>query len=168
MYNIAVIGGSRADPKYEPLAMEVGERLAEAGAVVICGGMTGVMEWVSHGVSRKGGTVIGILPGFSATEGNRFLSYRIPTGMGYARNFLIIRASDAVIAIDGATGTLSEASFALTEGKSVAALGDITIDHLKIDDGHFIRVKTPEEAVITALKEAEKYRSSNHGNNFSD
>ncbi len=159
MYNIAVIGGSRADEKYKQLAISVGKRLASEKVLVICGGMSGVMEWVSQGVSEAGGTVIGILPGWRADEGNRYLTYAIPTGIGYARNFLIIRASDSVIAIDGATGTLSEASFALTEGKSVIALGDMHIDHLKIDDGRFIKASDPEDAVRLAMEEARRFRS---------
>lgn len=160
MYNIAVIGGSQADAKYKPVAISVGKLLAAEKAVVICGGMSGVMEWVSQGVSEAGGTVIGILPGWRADQGNRYLTFGIPTGIGYARNFLIIRASDAVIAIDGATGTLSEAAFALTEGKSVIALGDMQIDHLKIDDGRFIPASDPENAVRIALEEARRFRST--------
>lgn len=160
VYNIAVIGGSQADQKYKPLAIRVGNKLAEEKALVICGGMSGVMEWVSQGVSEAGGTVIGILPGWRADEGNRYLTYGIPTGIGYARNFLIIRASDSVIAIDGATGTLSEAAFALTEGKSVIALGDMHIDHIKIDDGRFIKAPDPEGAVRLAIEEAKRFRSS--------
>ena len=158
VYNIAVIGGSTADIKYREISLEVGHILAERHATVICGGMTGVMEWVAQGVSEAGGTIIGILPGYSTTSGNRFLTFRLPTGIGYARNFLIIRAADAVIAIDGATGTMSEAAFALTEGKSVIVIGDLGIDHTKKDDGIMFHADSAKEAVDLALREAEKHR----------
>ena len=158
MLNIGVIGGSRAEAKYMEMSIELGRLLADSHATVICGGLTGVMEWVSRGVKEAGGVVVGILPGMDPTSGNEFLTVRIPTGLGYIRNFIIIRASEAVIAIDGATGTLSEAAFALSEGKSVIVLGELEIDHLKIDDGKLLYAKTPGEAVKLALKEAEKER----------
>ena len=158
MYNIAVIGGSTADISYREISVEVGRLLAERHATVICGGMTGVMEWVAQGVGEAGGTTIGILPGYSTTSGNRFLTFRLPTGIGYARNFLIIRAADAVIAIDGATGTMSEAAFALTEGKSVIVIGDLGIDHTKKDDGIMFHAASAKEAVDLAFREAEKHR----------
>ena len=163
MVNIAVIGGSRADKRYEPIAERIGELLAKNGATVICGGMLGVMEWVAKGAASAGGTVVGILPGTSTTGGNKFLTIRLPTGMGYARNFLVVRAADSVISIDGATGTLSEAAFALSEHKSVISIGDLHIDVTKEDDGKLFSCETPEEAVKKALSEAEKYRSENRG-----
>ncbi|MEM0157834.1 MAG: TIGR00725 family protein, partial [Thermoplasmataceae archaeon] len=158
MYNIAVIGGSTAALNYREISIEVGHLLAEKHATVICGGLTGVMEWVAQGVSEAGGTTIGILPGYSTASGNRFLTYRIPTGIGYARNFLIIRAADAVIAIDGATGTMSEAAFALTEGKSVIVIGEFEIDHTKKHDGIMFHAASASEAVNLAFREAEKHR----------
>ena len=160
MYNIGVIGGSMADEKYMPIAYEVGKLLAERKATVFCGGLGGVMDWVSKGVSENGGSVVGILPGLRVMEGNSHLSIKIPTGIGYMRNFLIVRASESLIAIDGSSGTLSEASFAISEGKTVVALGDLEIDHRKPGDGIFMHASDPSEAVDIALREAEKYRSS--------
>ncbi|WP_393972006.1 TIGR00725 family protein [Oxyplasma meridianum] len=159
MYNIGVIGGSTADDRFKPVAYEVGSLLAKRKAVVFCGGLGGVMEWVSHGIHDNGGVVVGILPGSDVKDGNEFLNVKIPTGIGYLRNFLIVRASEALIAIDGSSGTLSEAAFAITEGKLVVALGDMEIDHRKPGDGTFVHASTPEEAVNIAFSGADQYRS---------
>ncbi|MEM0158558.1 MAG: TIGR00725 family protein [Thermoplasmataceae archaeon] len=156
MYNIAVIGGSISDDATCKKAEEVGSLLASHGAVLICGGLGGVMECASRGARGNGGTVIGILPGESTASGNRFLSFAIPTGVGYLRNFLIIRASEAIIAIDGSSGTTSEAAFALTEGKSVIFLGETYEIKRKPTDGKIFHAATPEEAVRLALQEAER------------
>lgn len=158
IYNIAVIGGSEVGNDYCEIAYNVGKLLAERKVTVFCGGLTGVMECVAKGISEHGGVAVGILPGTSVEQGNKYLSVRMPTGLGYARNFFIIRAAEAVIAIDGASGTLSEASFAITEGKSVVAIGDLKIDHRKEREGYFYTVKTEKEAVDKALEEAEKFR----------
>jgi len=162
MLNIGVIGGSSAENTYRGISESVGRILASKKVVVICGGKNGVMEWVSKGVSESGGTVVGILPGFSTEEGNSYLTVAIPTGIGYARNFLIVRASDALIAIDGSTGTLSEASFALTEGKSVVSIGNLNIGKIKDGDGKFFKADTAEEAVEIAIREAVLHRDSEH------
>ncbi len=150
--NIGVIGGSSVDEKICGIAYSVGKFLASAGATVFCGGLTGVMECVSHGVYDNHGTVVGILPGYKRSEGNRYLTVRIPTGIGYARNFLIIRASDVLIAIDGSSGTLSEAAFAVTEGKDVVSIFDIYIPRKKNGEGNVYIIPDPEEAVSMAVK----------------
>ncbi len=151
MVNVSVIGGSSVGKDVCESAVEVGRLLAKRGAKVFCGGLGGVMECVSRGVSEEGGTVIGILPGIRVEDGNRFLTAAVPTGLGYARNFLVVRAGQVVIAIDGSTGTLSEASFALAEGKDVIALGDMVIRPKKKGEGKFLKVGTPEEAVELAM-----------------
>ncbi len=157
-YNIAVIGGSHADDTHLRLAYSVGRLLATRNAIVICGGLTGVMESVARGVNSKGGICIGILPGDDPAEGNSFLTVRIPTGIGYARNFLIIRASDAVIAIDGSSGTISEASFAMTEGKSVISLDSFKLAKSKDGDGEFIEAASAADAVKHAISAAASHR----------
>lgn len=162
MLNIGVIGGSSADNMYRSVAESVGHLLASKNVVVLCGGKSGVMEWVSKGVKESGGVVVGILPGLSPEEGNSYLSVAIPTGIGYARNFLIVRASDALIAIDGSTGTLSEASFALTEGKSVISIGELNVGLLKNGDGKFFRAQSAMEAVDLAIREATMHRKGRH------
>ncbi len=152
MLNLSVIGGSEIGLEMCEIATEVGRLLAKAGATVYCGGLTGVMECVAKGVREENGLVIGILPGNSPEEGNRYLSAAIPTGIGYARNFLVVRAGKVVIAIDGSVGTISEASFALNERKYVIALGSMDFTPKNSNEDKFIRVKTPKEAVDTALK----------------
>lgn len=158
MYNIGVVGGSQADEKYREISTELGRLLARKKAIVFCGGMSGVMEWVSRGVREENGTIVGILPGSSMKEGNGDLTIKIPTGIGYARNFLIVRASEAIIAVDGSNGTLSEASFAVSEGKSVVVIGDLSIRKGKTVEGNVFHVQTAEQAVEIAFREAEDHR----------
>lgn len=159
MYNIAVIGGSTEHGEACAGAYTIGKLLAQKGVALINGGGEGVMECVSRGAYENEGLIVGIIPGTNPENGNKYLSVSLPTGIGYARNFLIIRAADSVIALQGSSGTLSEASFAITEGKSVISLGDMTINNLKPGDGKFIRISDPEEAVEIAIKEAEIQRS---------
>ncbi|SMD30840.1 TIGR00725 family protein [Picrophilus oshimae] len=154
--NIGIIGGSHTDDYYCSIAYKVGELLAKKNIVVICGGKEGIMECVSKGVSDNNGIVIGILPGNDKTEGNRYLTIAMPTGIGYMRNFLIVRASDALIAIEGFSGTTSEAAFAISEGKTVVSIGDLDIKR-KETDGKLIRASDPEEAVEIAILEATKH-----------
>lgn len=160
MYNIAVIGGSLEHGEACTSAYRLGRLLAEKDVALINGGGPGVMECVSKGSRENGGTVVGILPGTNPEDGNKFLSVALPTGIGYARNFLIVRAADAVIAFPGASGTTSEAAFAVTEGKTVVNLGSTLVNNLKPADGRFIKVTDVEEAVNTALEEAEKHREA--------
>ncbi|WP_075056883.1 TIGR00725 family protein [Thermogymnomonas acidicola] len=142
------------------IAEEIGRLLARRGGCrVFCGGLTGVMEYVAKGVSEEGGIVVGFLPGMSAVNGNHYLTVPVPTGMGYLRNFLIVRASEAVIAIDGSTGTLSEAAFTVSEGgKSLVHIGPIPVRKSKENEGEVLEARTPEEAVDLAISEASKQR----------
>jgi uncharacterized protein (TIGR00725 family) len=119
---IAVIGKGTPDEDLTPLAEEVGRRLAEAGAVVVCGGLTGVMEGVARGASAAGGTVIGIVPSSSTEQANPFCTHVVATGIGQARNLAVVSSGDAVIAIGGEWGTLSEIAFARELGRPVVAL----------------------------------------------
>ncbi len=155
-YHIGVIGGSFAGEKYCNIAYNVGKYLAENNCAVFCGGKEGIMECVSHGVYDNNGMVVGIIPGENRMEGNKYLSISMPTGIGYLRNFFIIRASDAIIAIEGYSGTTSEAAFAISEGKSVVSIGDLQI-RTKDNDGKIIYENDPQKAVSIALHEARKY-----------
>jgi hypothetical protein len=119
---VSVIGASSCTPEEEVVAEEVGRRLAQAGAVLVCGGGAGVMEAACRGARRAGGLTLGILPGDQASAGNEHLSLALPTGLGEARNVLVVRAGEAVIAIGGGTGTLSEIAHALRLGKPVIGL----------------------------------------------
>jgi uncharacterized protein (TIGR00725 family) len=119
---VAVVGSGRADEQQCRVAEQVGAALAEAGAVLVCGGLYGVMEAACRGASERGGTTVGILPGSDRSDANAFLDVIVPTGLGEARNAVVATASDAVIAVGGEFGTLSEIAFALRSGKPVVGI----------------------------------------------
>jgi uncharacterized protein (TIGR00725 family) len=119
---VAVIGSATASAAEEAIAEEVGRRLAERGAIVICGGRSGVMQAACRGAHMAGGFTVGILPGTDSGEGNPYLSLALPTGLGQARNAVVVQASDAVIAVGGGAGTLSEIGHALKAGKPLVGL----------------------------------------------
>lgn len=148
---VAVCGPGLADPSEEAAAEEVGRRLAEAGAILVCGGLGGVMDAAAGGAEAAGGTSIGILPGTGRIEASRHLTVSIPTGMGEARNALVARAADALIAIAGEWGTLSEIALALKLEKPVVGLGTWRLSKGGSVDP-IVRVRTPEEAVARALE----------------
>jgi uncharacterized protein (TIGR00725 family) len=118
---VAVIGGGQCDASVWKMAQELGRRLAEEGHTTICGGLGGVMEAVCCGVREAGGQAVGILPG-EKDEANPFVGIAIATGMGHARNVLVVKSADAVIALPGEYGTLSEIALALKMGKRVISL----------------------------------------------
>ena len=122
-YRIAVIGsGSAAMGDYE-CARALGGALARAGAVLVCGGLGGVMEGAARGAREAGGVTIGILPGSTASGANPWITLPLPSGMGEARNALVVRAAEAVVAVGGEWGTLSEIALARKMGIAVATLG---------------------------------------------
>jgi uncharacterized protein (TIGR00725 family) len=141
---VAVCGASEATPSQLDAAREVGRLLARSGAVVINGGFGGVMGAVSEGASSEGGTVVGILPDTDRDGANRHLTVSLPTGMGQARNALIVTAADSVIAIGAGWGTLSEIALARKLGRSVVTLDSWDVKGLDV-------VNTPAEAVRRAL-----------------
>jgi uncharacterized protein (TIGR00725 family) len=141
---VAVVGPGAASLEQEAVAEEVGRLLARRGAVVVCGGLGGVMEAACRGASREGGTTVGLLPGLDRGAANPFVSVAVATGLGEARNALVVRAADALIAVGGAYGTLSEIALALKAGKPVIGLGTWEIDGVE-------RVEGPEAAVNMAL-----------------
>jgi uncharacterized protein (TIGR00725 family) len=152
---IAVIGGETPPPEALSLAEEVGRRIADAGAAVVCGGLGGVMEAACRGAHRAGGVTIGILPTGRRSDANAEVDIAIPTGLGVARNVLVVMAGHAVIAIDGSFGTLTEIAHALELKKPVFALGSWDLDSAGIDPARYVRVRTPEEAVRRALEAAD-------------
>jgi uncharacterized protein (TIGR00725 family) len=121
---VAVIGSAKCEPDSEParLAEEVGGRLSQAGATVVCGGLTGVMEAACRGAAEAGGVAIGIVPGNAVGEANPFCTHVVATGIGHARNLSVVSSGDAVIAIGGEWGTLSEIGLARAIGRPVIAL----------------------------------------------
>ena len=141
---IAVIGASQATDADVADAEQVGRLLAAAGAIVVCGGRGGVMAAVSRGAASAGGTVIGMLPGESRSDANEWVTVSIPTGMGELRNGLIVRSAEAMIAVGGAYGTLSEIALGLSAGLKVYGLHTWEIDGIE-------PVDTPAAAVERAL-----------------
>ncbi|MCL6622623.1 MAG: TIGR00725 family protein [Syntrophobacterales bacterium] len=142
---VAVIGAGEASVELETLAREVGRRLAEAGAVLLCGGLGGVMAAAARGAREAGGVSIGILPGPDRRGANPFLTFALPTNLGHARNMIIAHAADALIAVGGSYGTISEAAIGLKLGKLVLALAvDWHLPGLR-------RVESPAAAVQAAL-----------------
>ncbi|MFQ5895952.1 MAG: TIGR00725 family protein [Nitrospinota bacterium] len=142
---IAVVGGSAASSSVCRLAEEVGRLIAERGAVLLCGGLGGVMEAAARGARRAGGLTVGVLPGYDAAEANPHIEVALCSGMGYARNVILVASAEAVIALEGLHGTLSEMAHALQLGKVVVALG-------RSHNPPGVRVaRTPEEAVTLAL-----------------
>jgi uncharacterized protein (TIGR00725 family) len=119
---IGVAGASQPGPEVLAEAETLGRRLAEAGAVVVCGGGGRVMEAVCRGARAAGGTTVGLLPGLDRAEGNPHLSVALPTGLGQGRNLLLVRSSDALVAVGGGFGTLSEIALALRTGTPVVGL----------------------------------------------
>lgn len=147
---IGVIGtGERKEPYYS-LAYEVGRLVAKNGAVLVCGGLGGVMEAAARGASEAGGVSIGILPGISRAEANQYITYAIPTGMGEMRNALIVRTSDVLIAVGGGSGTLSEIALAVKTGKPVIGLKTWQAKNEE-SELPLMTAGDPEEAVKKAL-----------------
>src|SRR3954452_9733152 len=141
---VAVVGAGHASAQQTSDAELVGRGLAEAGAVVVCGGLGGVMEAACRGARGAGGVTVGILPGSDRADANEFVSVAIATGLGEARNALVVRAADALVAVGGEYGTLSEIALALKTGTPVVALGSWEIDGV-------VRASSAEEAVERAL-----------------
>ncbi|GIU98951.1 MAG: TIGR00725 family protein [Actinomycetota bacterium] len=152
---IAVVGPSAATPAEHQLGEEVGRLIAEAGAVLVCGGLGGLMEAAASGCAKAGGRSVGILPGESRRGANPYLTVAVATGMGEARNAIVVRSADAVIAVSGEFGTLSEIALALKMGKPVVGLGTWELAKGGRPVEAIVRVASPEEAVSTALRLAE-------------
>lgn len=149
---IAVIGGQAAEPRAVAAAEAVGSALAAAGAIVVCGGLGGVMAAACRGAKTAGGLTVGLLPGSDPAEANPWVDVVVPTGIGEARNALVVASAAAVIAIDGEYGTLSEIGFALRAGKPVIGIGTWSLVH---PDGQaedrIQRVDDPVEAASIAF-----------------
>ena len=143
---VAVIGGSTCTQEEAALAEETGRLLAQRRAIVLCGGLGGVMEAVARGVKANGGTTVGILPGTDPAAANRYIDIPLATGMGEMRNALIVRAARAVIAIGGGWGTLSEIALARRIGTPVAGLHDAFPRELDLP-----RMESAQAAVTWAL-----------------
>jgi uncharacterized protein (TIGR00725 family) len=149
--HVAVSGGGEADEAACRLAHDVGRELARLGAVVVTGGLGGAMEAASRGAKAAGGTTLGILPSADADDANEWVDVAVPTGLGEARNVLLVRAADALIAVAGEFGTLSEIALALKVGKPVVGLATWEL----VRDGRpvpgIVVATTPAEAAARAV-----------------
>ncbi len=146
---IAVIGGGTCTAEETAVAVETGRLLAQHGAVLVCGGLGGVMEAAAKGAKANGGTTVGILPGADPRAANAHIDVPLATGLGEMRNFLIVRTAHALIAIGGGVGTLSEIALAQRIGKPVVGLHDSFRNTLDIP-----RVESAAEAVRWAVERA--------------
>ena len=151
---IGVIGSGRSHPTWDAWAATVGHEIAKAGAILVCGGLSGVMAAAARAARQAGGLTVGILPGARAEEADPGISIPIPTGLGEGRNLLVVQASDALIAIGGGAGTLSEIGFALKLRKPLVLLGSWTIHPPSGGDPPPVPsvAQTPEEAVHRAVQ----------------
>lgn len=143
---IGVIGAGQCDSNIYQLATEVGDEIAKRGAILVCGGLGGVMEAAAEGASMAGGLTVGILPGPSIKSANQYIKIPVATDMGQARNVIIAHTADALVAVAGGAGTLSEIGHALKIGKPVVGLQ--TIPDLK--GVHY--VGTAQEAVARVFE----------------
>lgn len=138
---ISVIGGSKCGKKVERLAYKIGKIVAKVGATLICGGLSGVMDAACQGAKAEKAIVVGIIPGYDKKDANSYCDIVIPTGLGDARNILVVQSGDIIVALPGEYGTLSEIALALRYKKPIISLGSWNIPGV-------IQVKT--------LKEVEK------------
>lgn len=149
---VAVVGGSMFEERACTHADHIGRLLAQRDAIVVCGGLGGVMEAVCRGAKSENGITVGLLPGESRAEANGYIDIALPTGLGEMRNMLVVNASDVVIAVGGEFGTLSEVAFALRIGKPVVGLGTWELAKEGKPDSTIVRATSPQEAVDRALE----------------
>ena len=157
---ISVIGGSQVGSDIYNLAYDVGREIAKRGAILICGGLTGVMEAACRGAKKEGGLTIGILPSTDESNANRYVDIKLPTGFGYARNIPIVLSADAIIAINGGPGTLSEIGYSLTYNKPIIGLQTWQVSPFYKEDSPFItKANSAYEAVKLAFESIKKVKS---------
>ena len=156
---ISVIGASSCSPEEAKLAQSVGELLAQRGAIVVCGGLGGVMEAVCRGAKSKGGLTIGILPGQDASMANSWLDIPVVTGLGEARNVVVVKSAQAVIAIGGGYGTLSEIAYSLKNSIPVIGLNTWSLSRNGREDDSIIKVQNATKAVDKAISLAKRHKN---------
>jgi uncharacterized protein (TIGR00725 family) len=151
---ISVIGASEGEPEILRDAEAVGRGIAEAGAVLVCGGLTGVMEAASKGAAEAGGTVLAVLPTLSPADANLYVTHAVATGTGHARNLAVVASGEAVIAIGGEWGTLSEIAYARKLGRPVVAIQSWPLRNRAGTHLGIVEAESPEQAVMAALSAA--------------
>jgi len=150
---VGVIGGSRVDADLRAMAYDVGRLLAEREAILVCGGLGGVMEAACQGAYEHDGVTVGVLPSDDTYEANPYVQVPIATGFGAGRNMVIVRTADVVIALGSSYGTLSEIALALNLGKRVVHLRSWDLDQAgAVDADLYVEAQSPEEAVELALE----------------
>lgn len=147
---VSVIGAGKTNPETYQMAEELGAELARKTIIVVCGGLSGVMEAVCKGARSRGGLTIGILPHDLRSEANQYVDIAIPTGLGIARNVIVVKTGEAVIALDGEYGTLAEMAIALAELKPVISLNNWTLPNNM--HRNVIFASSPHDAVEKAVK----------------
>lgn len=152
MTYVAVVGAGAAGEQDERVATEIGRLLADAGCTVVCGGLGGVMAAACRGAKEAGGTTVGLLPGDDRSEANPWVDVAVATGLGEGRNLLVVRAADAVIAIGGEFGTLSEIGLALKLGRPVVGVGTWRLEREGLGPDPILRAGDAETAVRLALE----------------
>jgi uncharacterized protein (TIGR00725 family) len=157
---IGVIGDSSCPPEEAKLAESVGELLAQQGATIVCGGLGGVMEAVCRGAKSKGGLTVGILPGKNSNMANPWVDIPVVTGIGEARNVAVVKSAQAVIAIGGSYGTLSEIAYALKSSIPVIGLNTWSLSRNGQADDSIIRVQSATEAVDKATSLVKRRKRS--------
>jgi hypothetical protein len=155
---IGVIGEGVCSARTAREAERVGAAIARAGAVLLCGGLRGVMEAASRGAARAGGTVVGVLPGFRAEDANPWVTIPIVTGLDQARNVILVRSSDALVAVGGLYGTLSEIALALKFDTPVVGLRTWRLEPPTRRRLPLLTAGTAEQAVALALRAARRRR----------
>jgi len=148
---ISVCCAATPSERESRLAFEVGREIARQGAVLVCGGLGGSMEAACRGAKEEGGITIGIIPTYDKGDANCWVDIVIPTGLGHARNNLVVATGDAVIGVGGGWGTLSELSIAVKMGKPVVVLDGWSVTSPQEGLSGFIKASSPKQAVVTAL-----------------
>ncbi|MBS3819180.1 TIGR00725 family protein [bacterium] len=143
---VGIIGGARPQPKFKDIAYQVGRMIAEKGAILVCGGLSGIMEAAAKGAREHNGLTVGILPGYSPHDANPHIEIPIATGLGYSRNSLVAMNSDILVAVDGEYGTLSEIAYGCIYGKKIIGIGTWNIPGVK-------EAQTAQEAMDLVWKE---------------
>lgn len=136
---ISVIGRNEFNDKVEPIARRIGNIVAKVGAVLVCGGLGGVMEAAARGAKEAGGTTIGLLPGIDKSDANPYIDIALPTSIGFARNAMVACSADIIVALPGSYGTSSEISYGLVYKRPVIDLGGWNVEGM-------IKVKNVDEA----------------------
>lgn len=157
---ISVIGGDVAKPEAVETAEAVGRELAKRGVTLVCGGRSGVMEAACRGARAEGGHTIGIMPGRDRQESppNEFVEFPLYTGLGFARNIMVVLSGEAIIAIDGSYGTLSEIAYALIHQRPIVGLDTWDFAYQNHEGDRIVRVSDPAAAVEIAIEMAKQRR----------